>query len=157
MNEPKYIIVHTVAKKGVTTLQEIDQWHKQRGFNSFGYHYYIRKDGQLENGRPEHEQGAHCLDMGMNSKSIGICFEGHGNYEPWTTEQIQTWQVVANHLMQKYSIPITNILGHRETGAKKDCPGKLIDMTKVRNELEAYVLNSNNLAVNSVNSVTFNP
>ena len=93
MNAPQYIIVHTVAKKGVTTLAEIDQWHRNRGFtNGFGYHYYIRKDGNLENGRSEHEQGAHCLDMGMNSKSIGICFEGHGNYEArgWSINGVRT-------------------------------------------------------------------
>jgi len=154
VNNPQFIIVHTVAKKGVTTLLEIEQWHKDRGFAGFGYHYYIRKDGTLEHGRDERKQGAHCLDLGMNTKSIGICFEGHGNYEPWTTEQINSWQVVANTLMRKYSIPITNILGHRETGANKDCPGKLVNMSKVRNDLELYIQNSSNLKINSVNYVT---
>lgn len=138
MNQPKYIILHTVAKKGVTTLAEIDTWHRQRGWKGIGYHYYIRKDGTLEFGREETEVGAHCTDMGMNSQSIGICLEGHGNYEHWTIDQLLTLRVACIHLMDKYDIPVTNILGHRETGANKDCPGKLIDMATIRREVEQY-------------------
>ena len=137
-NRPEYIILHTVAKKGLTELDEITQWHIKRGFRTVGYHYYIRKDGQLDFGRDEDEAGAHCIEQGMNTKSIGICMEGHGNYEPWTTDQIITLRVICLHIMQLYKIPVSNILGHRETGAQKDCPGKLIDMATVRREIETY-------------------
>jgi len=70
--------------------------------------------------------------MGMNSKSLGICFAGHGDYHPWTPDQRGAGIGLIQRLMEKYSIPITGVLGHRETGARKTCPGKLIDMDKVR-------------------------
>jgi hypothetical protein len=96
---PEYIILHTVAKKGLTELSEIDKWHRDRGFtNGVGYHYYIRKDGTLDFGRDEDEAGAHCIEQGMNSKSIGICMEGHGNYEAWTTDQIITLRCINPNL-----------------------------------------------------------
>lgn len=132
MNKPKYIVVHTAAFKGDISESTIDEWHRARGFNEGGYHYFINYDGLVEKGREENEVGAHCRDMGMNRKSIGICFEGHGNLEDWTKEQIAAFLKLAHQVMDKYNIPPTRVIGHRETGAKKDCPGTRIDMGKVR-------------------------
>jgi N-acetyl-anhydromuramyl-L-alanine amidase AmpD len=38
------------------------------------YHYVIRRDGSIEQGRPEWQIGAHCVNH--NAHSIGICYEG---------------------------------------------------------------------------------
>lgn len=138
MNNPKYIILHTAAKKGDTNVEEITEWHQKRGFRTCGYHYVITKSGLLDFGREESEQGAHCIEMGMNRQSIGICVAGHGNYEPWNEAQIQTLKTLCAFIMSKYSIAASNILGHRETGAPKDCPGKLIDMASIRTDIERY-------------------
>lgn len=67
------IIIHCSATpegRDVTAAQ-IDQWHRQRGFKSIGYHYVIRLDGSVEVGRNETAIGAHC--SGHNRSSIGIC------------------------------------------------------------------------------------
>ena len=47
MNTPKYIIIHCSATKVTSnfTVEQIIDMHKQRGFNTIGYHYYITKDG----------------------------------------------------------------------------------------------------------------
>lgn len=131
-NDPEYIIVHTAAFEGDISMKIIDKWHRKRGFREAGYHYFINYDGEIEKGRDEWEQGAHCIDMGMNMKSIGICLEGHGDKERWTDMQKQMFYALARREMEEYGIPPKNVLGHRETGANKSCPGNLIDMDEVR-------------------------
>lgn len=132
MNRPQYLIVHTAAFEGQASIRDIDRWHRQRGFARVGYHYYIRRSGLVEQGRLDHEAGAHCLDMGMNTRSLGICFEGHGDLQPWTAEQKAAFLKLAAGKLRQYGIPPRKVLGHRETGAKKTCPGKLVDMDEVR-------------------------
>ena len=41
---------------------------------SCGYHYVIKRDGQIELGRPIEKIGAHV--KGYNKSSIGICYCG---------------------------------------------------------------------------------
>jgi hypothetical protein len=38
-------------------------------------------------------------------------------------------------IMARYNISVNNILGHRETGANKTCPGKNFDMDAFRKRL----------------------
>ena len=56
------------------TENDIDRRHKQRGFKMVGYHFIIRLDGTIEQGRPLEMIGAHC--SGHNAHSIGICYIG---------------------------------------------------------------------------------
>lgn len=66
---------HDVVQQGIISAEDIDRWHRARGFcNGIGYHYVIRRDGSIENGRPLEMTGAHCKDH--NRHSIGICYEG---------------------------------------------------------------------------------
>lgn len=152
INTPKYIILHTAAFDGDVNVEIIDEWHRKRGFSSCGYHYVITLHGLLDFGREEHEIGAHCIDMGMNHQSIGICLAGHGNLYGWNEAQMQTLKTLCTFIMSKYNIPAKNIMGHRETGAKKDCPGKLIDMAHIRNEIERYFENTSNMRVDFDNN-----
>lgn len=140
MNKPQYIIVHTTAFKGDADIDLVRKWHVEgNGWRDVGYHYFIRRSGELQQGRQEHETGAHCRDMGMNSKSIGICFEGHHNYEDWTLQQTKTFLSLGSRIIRKYDIPVKNVLGHRETGAKKDCPGTRINMSDVRRIIQSHL------------------
>ena len=132
MNRPEYIIIHTAAFRGDVSAATIDRWHKANGWRSIGYHYVIRKDGTIEQGRGEDEIGAHARQKGMNRKSIGICLSGHGDYESWTAEQWLGLSILFSDIKRRYHIPAQNVLGHRELGAKKTCPGKLVDMDYVR-------------------------
>lgn len=50
------------------------EWHVAKGWNEPGYHYNIRRNGDVEIGRPENVVGAHYLNYNRNS--IGICYEG---------------------------------------------------------------------------------
>lgn len=105
------------------------------GWNDVGYHYFIKKDGEIQKGRPEHVNGAHCADRGYNRISLGICFEGHHNFEEWTPEQWVGFKKLLRDIFRRFNIPTSNIIGHREAPATKDCPGTKIDMTQVRREI----------------------
>lgn len=58
------------------TFEQLIKDHQARGFETCGYHFYIRKDGTRFIGRPLEKIGAHVGDVHKNSNSIGICYEG---------------------------------------------------------------------------------
>ena len=104
------------------TVSDIDRWHRQRGFKMVGYHYVIRLDGTIEQGRPLEMIGAHCT--GHNAHSIGICYIGgldRSGKSKDTRTQVQKdvlWSLVKS--LQK-RFPNATVHGHREF-ANKACP-----------------------------------
>lgn len=71
------IILHCAATKAGKdfSAKDIDGWHrKQNGWKCIGYHYVIRLDGTIEEGRNINLTGAHCT--AKNTGSIGICYIG---------------------------------------------------------------------------------
>ena len=156
MRKVDYIVVHTAAhgsvERGVdydTPAREIDEWHRARGWAGIGYHYVIRKDGTIEDGRPEHKVGAHT--RGINRNSIGICFSGHGDVNPWTEAQMGTALALVHHLMLKYNVPAEQVIGHREIvdlidagkldprfHTFKSCPGYKVDLLDFRQRLRVF-------------------
>lgn len=68
------IILHHAQAK-TCSVEDIHQWHLKRGWSGIGYHFFIKKDGTIYQGRPENTIGAHA--KGANSDSIGICAEGN--------------------------------------------------------------------------------
>jgi N-acetylmuramoyl-L-alanine amidase len=82
-------------------VKEIDIWHLDRGFASCGYHYVIRKDGTIEEGRPEKTPGAHC--KGHNYDSIGVCYVGGWKGDDdRTAEQMKSMHELCKKLYDKY-------------------------------------------------------
>jgi N-acetyl-anhydromuramyl-L-alanine amidase AmpD len=150
-NRPQFIVWHTAAHgyDGVdfdTTAAQIDSWHRERGWAGIGYHYVVRKDGTIERGRPESRAGAHV--RGLNGRSIGICFSGHGDIAPHTLKQRAAGLTLTRQLMEKYDIPPEKVIGHREVNdliergelarryrVYKTCPGRWVDMEEVRRAL----------------------
>ena len=105
------------------TVQDIDRWHRQRGFSCIGYHFYITVDGTIWTGRPLSQVGAHC--KGYNAHSIGICYEGGLDEEgrPCDTRTLlQKAALVAliNKLRELY--PAADVVGHNDLNLHKACP-----------------------------------
>lgn len=103
--------------------EDIDRWHRGRGWLSIGYHFVIRRDGTVEPGRPPHVQGAHV--QGHNDCSIGICMiGGRGpNKEPednFTYEQEVSLKTLLETLRCFY--PEAEIAGHYQLDSGKACP-----------------------------------
>lgn len=118
------IIIHCAATKDGAkfTAEDIDRWHKQRGFDRIGYHYVIDLDGTIEPGRDLDCIGAHC--KGHNVNSIGICYIGgvDANLKPKDTrtpEQKSSLLLLLKFLRAKY--PDAKIYGHRDF-SDKACP-----------------------------------
>lgn len=107
-------------------VDEIRQWHKERGWKDIGYHYVIRRDGLVQRGRPDEVIGAHC--QGHNTASIGLCLVGRDKYTP---EQAQALHAQIALLQSKY--PKAKIYGHYELNSGKTCPN--LAMPKVRDAL----------------------
>ena len=137
MRQITLIVVHCSAVRPdqTSSAKQIDEWHKDRGFNSIGYHYVIRRDGTIEPGRPEWMVGTHCVNH--NAHSIGVCYEGGLDIrgqpaDTRTAEQKQTMRRLLEELHERY--PRAMIVGHRDLIASphsdlqvrkspgKDCP-----------------------------------
>lgn len=102
------VIHHTAS--GDVSVKTIDQWHKERGWDGIGYHYIIRTDGTIEEGRSIEKKGAHA--KGRNH-FIGIALCG---YDEFTEKQISSLKSLLKKLEVKH------IERHHE-----NCPGKGLD------------------------------
>ncbi len=113
----KEIIIHCAATPNGKhfTAEDIDRWHKERGWAGIGYHYVIRVDGILERGREDHVTGAHA--KGHNKGSIGICLIGTDEFN-----SVQWWELrkLVAQLTTKYEC--VKVIGHNEI-SNKTCPG----------------------------------
>lgn len=123
---PTEIIIHCSAtKEGADfSIKDIDRWHRERGFKKVGYHYVIRLDGTIEEGRKENEVGAHCL--GHNGRSIGICYIGGLDSEgkpkdTRTPEQNEALYNLISKLVLKYDLRQEDIKLHNQFSSKA-CP-----------------------------------
>lgn len=151
-----HIVFHTAAAHGDPSAAEIDRWHRQRGFAKIGYHFVIRKDGTVETGRAVDDVGAHCKDGGHNRDAVGVCFSGHhgDDYhgvrgEEWTAAQRAAWHELAAGLVERYDVAIENVIGHKEAGAKKACPGDRVDCDRVRRDLARYMATRGNVSADT--------
>lgn len=118
------IIVHcTATKEGRNyTVEDVDGWHKQKGWSCIGYHYLIYLDGSIHEGRPVEAVGAHC--EGHNAISVGVCYVGGLSEcgvacDTRTEAQRRALVTILKELKQKY--PNARIYGHNNF-AKKACP-----------------------------------
>jgi hypothetical protein len=156
----KYLIVHCSGSDW-GNANAIRSWHtdpkpRGNGWADIGYHYVVQNrfptyrswarrepvkgsDGTVVAGRPVDMVGSHCL--GYNAKSLGICLVGKGTdasdpeYD-FTDTQFQALISFIEELMAEYSIPVENVLGHRETPkTQKTCPN--LDMGWLREQLES--------------------
>lgn len=96
-------------------IKTIREWHLARGFNDVGYHYFIRKTGQIENGRPLKDVPA--AQEGHNTGSIAICVSGSKEYTKQSMEALKTLCIAIN---KAYNGNIT-FHGHCEVSSKA-CP-----------------------------------
>jgi N-acetyl-anhydromuramyl-L-alanine amidase AmpD len=107
-----------------SSAAQIDSRHRKRGWKfGIGYHYVIRRNGEIELGRPEWMVGAHCVNH--NSHSIGVCYEGgldiRGQPADTRTEaQKASLRRLLEDLHQRY--PHALFVGHHDLDPHKPCP-----------------------------------
>ena len=128
MREITKIIVHcTATPEGrEVDVEEIRKWHTEapRNWSDVGYHFHIKLDGTLQEGRPIERTGAHCA--GQNFCSIGISYSGGMTKDmkqakdTRTPEQTETLHNLLIDLKQAH--PSAIVYGHKDFTDKKECP-----------------------------------
>lgn len=120
------IIVHCSATRpdqdiGIKTIR---LWHmRDNGWFDVGYHFVIKRSGELEIGRPVDVVGAHT--KGFNSDSVSICLIGGINNKGkadanFTIEQLNCLKDLIGELKDMY--PDAQVKGHRDFNNGKECP-----------------------------------
>lgn len=122
----KYNQNHITPRCRKCRCSEVHKWHLNNGWAGIGYHFYVRKNGEVWQGRPIDTMGAHCY--GENSDSIGICFEGNFESETMCEAQIKAGKELISYILSKY--PSLKIYGHKDFNATA-CPGKNFPWTKI--------------------------
>lgn len=111
--------------------EEIDEWHKHRGFDEIGYHYVITNgnlkgtgsydplnDGLIQKGRDLAKEGAHCF--GQNADSIGICLIGTTSFTG--RQMFYALPELLTDMIQIYGLTYRDIYGHSDFNRDKTCP-----------------------------------
>ena len=135
------VIHHTgfPGKDKDSTAAAIHKYHQETNkWAGIGYHYLIRKDGMIEQGRRPNAVGAHAYQH--NKNSIGICLAGNFDIGKPTAAQMDAVKELCLWLCLKYDLDATKdgvIVGHRNLN-DTDCPGK--NLYKRLEEIRHYVL-----------------
>lgn len=138
------IIIHCTDTRPDSSIDvdTIAHWHLSRGFDTIGYHYLIRPNGEICLGRSTDYIGAHCL--GANYRSIGVAYVGGRNRlgayaDTRTVPQKASLCYLVVLLMRQFP-NIRYVQGHNDF-ATKACP--CFDATReydkfVRDVLDAF-------------------
>lgn len=127
MRDIQKIIIHcsyTPASMDIGAY-EIKRWHvDENGWSDIGYHYVIRRNGRIENGRPLLRDGSHTF--GHNENSIGICLVGgmaDDKKTPvfnFTEAQMVSLKYRVKNMLVSY--PFAKVYGHNDFDPGRACP-----------------------------------
>lgn len=124
--ETKYIAIHCsdTPPSMEIGVDEIRSWHvDDNKWSDIGYHYVIKRDGTIENGRDIQKVGAH--ERRINRTSVAICLVGGKTQnfkEPdfnYTDKQMASLRSLVTRLVRYY--PKAQVVGHNEF-SEKTCP-----------------------------------
>jgi len=127
--------------KGRASMTGMQQYFERNGWTT-GPHLFIAQgsknsaDDGIWQMTPLNVPGTHA--RAWNSTHWGIEVVGNYDLTPWPepTERLVYKTVLALCKWKGIAITRTSLLGHRETGSPKSCPGKKIDMDQVRSDLQ---------------------
>ena len=109
------------------SAERMHDMHLNIGDAGIGYHFVIRKDGTVEEGRPEWAVGAHAYRN--NYYTLGICLSGDFEIAHPTQAQLEACAELVHDLCHDYGIPCDrdHVVGHNDLMLPEDatdCPGK---------------------------------
>ena len=121
-----FIVVHHTGNPLDDDLsaEEIHRSHiVNNGWSGCGYHFIIRKDGTIEEGRPLWAMGSHAY--GENWRSVGVHLCGNFEISVPTEAQIESAAYLIGWLCDYYDLTPTaeTVVGHRDLMATA-CPGQ---------------------------------
>lgn len=95
----------------------MEEWHKERQFKEIGYHFFIKKNGDIQVGRDLEKTPA--AQVGHNLRTIAICLHGLRK-ELFTVAQYNALKSLCQRIHFMYNGKVT-FHGHCEVAAKS-CP-----------------------------------
>lgn len=155
MRTIKRIFVHCSASEW-GDVEEVTRWHKQRGFDTIGYHWLITNcfplyrhykdsvavglyDGKVWPGRDEGDIGAHVKEA--NKDSIGICLIGN---EAFSSRQVDSLVDLCVRKCLQYGLQSEQVRGHLEWWTDqglppaKSCPN--LPMPEIRKRIAIHMV-----------------
>ena len=134
----KKIIVHCSDSPDKLDIgvEDIKKWHLDRNFSDIGYHYVVRRNGDIEEGRALIRPGAHT--QGHNHDSVGVCWVGRDKFK---RNQYKSLIDLLGKLLLVFKLDIVNIFGHNSFNENKTCPN--IDVLQLQEDVQKW-LNSQN-------------
>ena len=126
----KYIVYHYTGMRSETkAIKRLTDDN-----SNVSCHYFIKRNGQIILMVPELYEAWHAgkskwkKDISLNRNSIGVEISNKGHefgYQNYSAEQISSLIKLSKHLIKKYKINRSNILGHSDIAfeRKKD-PGE---------------------------------
>lgn len=124
MREVDRVFLHCSASDNPAhdSVAVIDRWHRERGFDEIGYHYFIKGDGTIEECRNLEKTPA--SQKGHNKGTISICVHGLTKF---TQAQLDAVRRLCLGINAEYKVTFH---GHCEVSAKS-CP--VFDYRKLLN------------------------
>ena len=118
MKDIEHIIIHCSASPDTrisVDAEEIHRWHLGNHWDGIGYHYVIKRNGEIEAGRPEYWNGSHA--KGYNHNSLGVCLVGEKEFsdEQYTSLSILIRELKGRHILAE-------VIGHKDVNIHKTCP-----------------------------------
>ena len=99
-------------------IEVIRGWHvNERRWPDVGYHFFIKRNGDIQEGRALSVAGAHV--RGHNEDSIGICLHGKTTF---TDSQFKALRQLVAKLYFEFKLSINNVYGHCDFDQNKSCP-----------------------------------
>lgn len=133
------VMIHhsfTEDNKLLSSFEAIDRYHAAKGWKSasgvhIGYQLIIEYvNGKLtaRQGRLDTEDAAACKEQSMNRKALHICVVG--NFDV-TKPSEDLYIFIASEIKKRWPAA-TKIEPHNRYATYKTCPGKLFDMSHLR-------------------------
>lgn len=130
------IIIHC-SDSNFGSVDEIDRWHRERGFDCIGYHFVVTNgfefkkseyskefDGIIQIGRNEDIKGAHAVPY--NTGSLGICVIGKNHFSE--KQLLLALPDLLYRLCKKYNLNIFHdVYPHNYFNHAKTCPNFNLD------------------------------
>lgn len=121
----KYIAIHCTGTAQSTTIDSIKRyWKTVKGWESPGYHFIIKPDGEIVNLLPIEKISNGVI--GYNSKCVNIAYIGgvdEKNKAIDNRTDAQKKSMISLIIKLKKQFPDSIIQGHRDfPDVKKDCP-----------------------------------
>ena len=136
------ITIHHSGNSGTNNPVTIERQHMEKGYDDVGYHYLIKRDGTIYEGRKLGYKSANVEKA--NTGKIGVLVMGDYHHQFWDIDddlskmQLKSTVNLINKLKDYF--PLSTLGGHRDFKESTVCPGDTlyeeIDKLRLRTDLK---------------------